>query len=111
MVPDWAWLAISPRRSHGGLLCPSCICRRLDEKGIKCVGHFLSGPLTATQDDLPDNYDRAIAQRDAERARADEAEDLLRWIEAWGWICEPGCCADRCRCEEVRRIALGGSDE
>lgn len=45
LIPDKAWLAISPKGHEGGLLCPSCICRRLHEAGIKAVGRFVSGPL------------------------------------------------------------------
>jgi len=45
IIPDDAWKAISPRGDEGGLLCPSCICRRLHEAGIKTTGRFTSGPL------------------------------------------------------------------
>ena len=45
IIDDDAWLQISPRGSEGGLLCPSCICRRLHAAGIKCQGRFTSGPL------------------------------------------------------------------
>lgn len=50
MIPDWAWKRISPRRTEGGLLCPSCICRLLHEQGIKCEGVFKSGPLAVEED-------------------------------------------------------------
>lgn len=46
MIEDWAWARISPRGNEGGLLCPSCICRRLSEHGITCHGEFMSGPLS-----------------------------------------------------------------
>lgn len=45
VIPDWAWKKISPKGSEGGLLCPSCICKRLHEAGIKCEGAFMSGPI------------------------------------------------------------------
>lgn len=46
VIPDWAWRAISPTGNDGGLLCPSCICKRLHEAGIKnCPSQFNSGPL------------------------------------------------------------------
>ena len=45
IIEDWAWIKISPRKSEGGLLCPSCICRRLKELNIECKGYFASGPL------------------------------------------------------------------
>lgn len=45
MIEDWAWEKISPTGHEGGLLCPSCICRRLHQKNVRCSGLFLSGPL------------------------------------------------------------------
>lgn len=46
VIPDEAWRAISPTGDEGGLLCPSCICARLEISGIKCAGSFTSGPIT-----------------------------------------------------------------
>lgn len=44
VIPDWAWLKIFPK--NYGLLCPSCICKRLYEVGIEnCPAKFDSGPL------------------------------------------------------------------
>lgn len=46
VVPDWAWRAISPYGNSAGLLCPSCICKRLYEAKIEnCPSAFASGPL------------------------------------------------------------------
>lgn len=45
IIPYWAWKLISPTGDDGGLLCPSCICARLEKKGIKCEGAFMSGPI------------------------------------------------------------------
>lgn len=43
IIPDWAWREIMP---EGGLLCPTCICRRLSKAGIKnCPSAFTSGAL------------------------------------------------------------------
>lgn len=47
MIPDDVWAKISPRGDEGGLLCPSCICRRAHAFGITCVARFLSGPFAA----------------------------------------------------------------
>lgn len=45
-IPDYAWDAISPSGGHGGLLCPSCICARLEKVGLENVpGYWGSGPL------------------------------------------------------------------
>ena len=45
VIPYWAWEKISPTKNDGGLLCPSCICKRLHDAGIKCEGAFQSGPI------------------------------------------------------------------
>jgi hypothetical protein len=47
IIPYSAWKRISPTGDDGGLLCPSCICKRLHKKGIRCEGAFLSGPITS----------------------------------------------------------------
>lgn len=45
IIEKAAWHAISPTGDDGGLLCPSCICKRLHEAGIKTTGAFMSGPV------------------------------------------------------------------
>ena len=45
LIPDDMWIKISPTKDSGGLLCPSCICKRLYERGIHTQGLFESGPL------------------------------------------------------------------
>lgn len=45
IIPFWAWVKISPTGDDGGLLCPSCICKRLHAAGIRCEGAFMSGPI------------------------------------------------------------------
>jgi hypothetical protein len=50
VIPDWAWKAISPNGDESGLLCPSCICKRLSDKEIKCEGAFTSGPITSVSE-------------------------------------------------------------
>lgn len=45
IIPFWAWKRISPTGDDGGLLCPSCICKRLHDAGIYCEGAFMSGPI------------------------------------------------------------------
>lgn len=47
IIPFWAWKEISPSGDDGGLLCPSCICKRLHDKAIRCEGAFMSGPITS----------------------------------------------------------------
>jgi len=47
IIPYSVWKEISPTGDDGGLLCPSCICRRLHAKGIKCEGSFMSGPIVS----------------------------------------------------------------
>lgn len=45
IIPFWAWVKISPNGDDSGLLCPSCICKRLKTAGIRCEGAFMSGPI------------------------------------------------------------------
>lgn len=45
VIPDKDWNAISTTHDEGGLLCPSCICARLENAGIQTTGKFTSGPL------------------------------------------------------------------
>ena len=47
IIEDRAWKAISPSTDdpEAGLLCPSCICKRLHDAGLETVGLFTSGPL------------------------------------------------------------------
>lgn len=45
VIPNEAWTRISPTGDGGGLLCPSCICKRLHDEGMRVEGRFMSGPL------------------------------------------------------------------
>lgn len=46
IVPDDVWLRISPKGDFGGLLCPSCICKRAHDAGLtKVEARFMSGPF------------------------------------------------------------------
>lgn len=45
IIPYAAWKQISTTGDDSGLLCPSCICQRLHDKGITCTGAFMSGPI------------------------------------------------------------------
>lgn len=45
VVPKDVWLQISPTGDEGGLLCPSCMCRRASLLGIQTTAVFRSGPF------------------------------------------------------------------
>lgn len=46
VVPDDVWLKISPTGDEGGLLCPSCMCRRAVDAGLENIlAVFRSGPF------------------------------------------------------------------
>ncbi len=46
IVSNDVWRRISPKKDLGGLLCPSCICKRLHDAGIiDAAGSFFSGPI------------------------------------------------------------------
>lgn len=52
IIPSWVWRKISPTGDLGGLLCPSCICKRLHDAGITCAGAFMSGPIRTVSPEL-----------------------------------------------------------
>lgn len=48
LVPNDIWVKISPTGDEGGLLCPSCMCRRASDLGLTSVpARFVSGPFCA----------------------------------------------------------------
>jgi hypothetical protein len=50
IIPDNIWQQISPTKNEGGLLCPSCICKRVYDLGITCNAEFRSGPFVLYND-------------------------------------------------------------
>ena len=54
IIPFSAWKTISPGHDDSGLLCPSCICKRLHDKKIRCEGAFMSGPIRSVSSELMD---------------------------------------------------------
>ena len=69
-IPYDAWKQISTAGDDSGLLCPSCICQRLHDKGIRCEGAFTSGPIISVSEPTMsalrrvENIELAIAGRD-----------------------------------------------
>lgn len=51
VIPDWAWSRIAPKPDGDGLLCSSCICKRLHDADICCEHEFMSGPLRQLTDE------------------------------------------------------------
>lgn len=51
IIPFEYWRLITPTSEDGGLLCPSCICKRLHERGLRCEGAFMSGPVRSVEQD------------------------------------------------------------
>lgn len=51
IIPFEHWKQISPNGDDSGMLCPSCICRRLAAKNLECIGAFVSGPIKSVTDD------------------------------------------------------------
>jgi len=53
IIPDYIWEKISPSGDGSGLLCPSCICKRLHDAGIQnCPSAFTSGPIRSVSQEL-----------------------------------------------------------
>jgi len=70
IIPYDVWKRISPTGDDGGLLCPSCICKRLHDAGIRCTGAFMSGPIISVSEPTMyalrrvENIELAIEGRD-----------------------------------------------
>jgi hypothetical protein len=45
VVPDDVWKRVSPTRDGGSLLCPSCLCERVHDAGLRTRAEFRSGPF------------------------------------------------------------------
>jgi len=81
IIPNEIWRRISPTKDNGGLLCPSCIVKRVSDLGCgtySVVGAFMSGPIKSVDPDLM---------------------HTIRWVEnlreqGHGWSC-PDCNAGR----------------
>ena len=50
IIPFDTWKQISSSGDEAGLLCPSCICKRLYDKGLRCEGAFMSGPIRSVSE-------------------------------------------------------------
>lgn len=78
VIPTWAWEKISPTGDDGGLLCPSCICKRLHDSGIRCEGAFMSGAIISVSEPTMtalrkiENIELAIEGRNNHWARVRE---------------------------------------
>lgn len=70
IIPFWAWVRISPNGDDSGLLCPSCICKRLHDAGITCEGAFMSGPIRSVSPELMHTM-RGIENIELARRRAE----------------------------------------
>ena len=70
IIPYRVWIQISTTGDDGGLLCPSCICKRLHDKGLRCEGAFMSGPIISVSEPVMntlrrvENIELAIEGRD-----------------------------------------------
>lgn len=55
IIPNETWRRISPTGDDGGLLCPSCIVKRVVALGVgtfSVPAAFMSGPLKSVDPDL-----------------------------------------------------------
>lgn len=70
IIPYSAWEQISTHGDESGLLCACCIIKRLHDKGIRCVGAFISGVIDSVSaheialNRRIENIELAIAGRD-----------------------------------------------
>jgi hypothetical protein len=53
VISNESWRRISPTGDEGGLLCPSCICKRLHDAGLENVeAAFRSGPIAVLRESM-----------------------------------------------------------
>ena len=59
IIPDLIWNNISPTKNQSGILCISCMARRLSEAGYKKVPVWLCGtePFKVVEGDPGDNLE------------------------------------------------------
>ncbi len=80
VLPNATWAAISPTGDEGGMLCPSCICKRLADRGLEDVpAVFRSGPCCALRTDAPEGPWEAV---DGDPFwRVQEFDEDGRWVQ------------------------------
>jgi hypothetical protein len=77
LIPDAEWRKISPNGDGPGLLCPSCICKRLYDAGITdCPGAFMSGPIRTVAPELFEALSWIERQRERGELRRARMADL-----------------------------------
>jgi hypothetical protein len=74
LVPHDIWNRhLSPTGDEGGLLCPSCMCKRAHAAGLADVpARFTSGPFAAQPATTTDALRTALADAEADKAAAFE---------------------------------------
>ena len=87
ILPNDVWRQISPTNDEGGLLCPSCICKRASDAGIKTTAIFKSGPFaaqdtTAIVEAVRNAVIKLSSDRPAWTAKNEVLEDLARVLAA-----------------------------
>lgn len=78
VVSNEVWQRISPTGDEGGLLCPSCICKRLHDVGMSNIeAAFFSGPIQSV------SYPTMFALRWTENLREQVArlEEQVRQLQ------------------------------
>lgn len=93
MIPDAAWVAISPRGNGGGLLCPNCMHALLVEAGCdvgEAPGIIVSGPMCSPTNgsDYYFGVAKAALQQNTKLRDAlvskeleDPLADLAHWLD------------------------------
>lgn len=56
ILPKSVWFIIGPTGDEGGILCPSCICERMDRHGMCSVPYYWgSGPFASRDSENEQN--------------------------------------------------------
>ena len=57
VIHDNVWAKISPTGGEGGILCVTCMFKRMQAIGLDCIeGHFTSGPCAVWKQHLDDPW-------------------------------------------------------
>jgi hypothetical protein len=92
-IDDDAWNAISPTGGHGGILCITCIARKLEEAGISDVPIIIgSGPFRHDPDLWYQRGFKAGADTDSTSWHLERASEALQRVRE---LHDGQTCADR----------------
>lgn len=100
VVDDDIWEQLMPGSEGGGLLCPSCMCKRAHDLGLEVKAKFTSGPfMEVTISEAINNLVatiRSMREKALERKELNVDERKPECVKRWPNCCpgeiHPDCC-------------------